>query len=153
MRFVTRGESDGYKGRGIEEVHWGNIALAVIASFVVLTIIIVGVGSGCRAYNRYQKRADANNNVKVTHINIRNAQQQAQVKNAQIAQTKAAAEIRFQESVGIKRSQDEINKTLTPAYLQWEAIQSQMKMAQSPNNTMVYIPSGPQGIPLVKTTP
>jgi hypothetical protein len=36
-------------------------------------------------------------------------------------------------------------------YLQYLAIQAQMKMAQSPNHTTVYVPSGANGIPLVRT--
>ena len=51
----------------------------------------------------------------------------------------------------ISKAQEIINKTLTPEYLQHEAIQAQMKMANSPNHTTVYIPSGDNGIPVVRT--
>lgn len=61
------------------------------------------------------------------------------------------AERRIIEAEGIAKSQEIINKTLTQEYLQHEAIQSQMKMANSPNNTIIYIPVGTNGIPLVKT--
>ena len=44
-----------------------------------------------------------------------------------------------------------INATLTDKYLQHEAIQAQEKMADSPNHTTIYIPSGQNGIPLVRT--
>jgi len=60
------------------------------------------------------------------------------------------AERRIIEAGGIARSQEIINKTLTQAYLQHEAIQAQMKMAENPNHTTVYIPSGDNGIPLVR---
>jgi hypothetical protein len=40
---------------------------------------------------------------------------------------------------------------LTANYLQHEAIQAQLAMSKSPNHTTVYIPSGTNGIPLVKT--
>jgi hypothetical protein len=43
------------------------------------------------------------------------------------------------------------NSTLTHNYLQQEAINAQLKMADSPNHTTVYIPSGSNGIPLVET--
>jgi len=57
------------------------------------------------------------------------------------------------EAEGIAAAQKIINETLTPQYLQHEAIQAQIQMANSPNHTTVYIPSGANGIPLVKTVP
>ncbi len=61
------------------------------------------------------------------------------------------AERKVIEAKGIAEAQSIINKTLTQAYLQHEAIQAQMKMAASQNHTTVYIPSGDNGIPLVRT--
>jgi len=55
------------------------------------------------------------------------------------------------EAKGIAEAQGIINKTLTQAYLQHEAIKAQMMMANSSNHTTVYIPSGDNGIPLVRT--
>jgi len=44
-----------------------------------------------------------------------------------------------------------INIDMRPeTYLQHEAIQTQLVMANSPNHSTVYIPSGANGIPLVK---
>ncbi|HDL63942.1 MAG TPA: hypothetical protein ENH12_00990 [Proteobacteria bacterium] len=59
------------------------------------------------------------------------------------------AEIRIEEAKGIARSQEIINKTLTRNYLQHEAIQAQVSMAESPNHTTVYIPVGPNGMPIM----
>lgn len=64
---------------------------------------------------------------------------------------KKDAEIRIEEAKGIAEAQKIINSTLTQNYLQHEAIQAQLKMASSPNHTTVYIPSGANGIPIVKT--
>ena len=61
------------------------------------------------------------------------------------------AERKVIEAKGIAEAQAIINKTLTQAYLQHEAIQAQMKMAVGQNHTTVYIPSGDNGIPLVRT--
>lgn len=66
----------------------------------------------------------------------------------QIAQKDA--EIRIEEAKGIAEAQGIINSTLTVNYLQHEAIQAQLKMADSPNHTTVYIPSGANGIPLMR---
>jgi len=59
------------------------------------------------------------------------------------------AEIRIEEAKGIAEAQKIINATLTPNYLQHEAIQAQRSMANAPNHTTVYIPVGPNGLPLV----
>ncbi len=60
------------------------------------------------------------------------------------------AERRVIEAKGIAEAQEIINRTLTPEYLQLEAIQAQKKMAESPNHTTVYIPSGDNGIPIIR---
>lgn len=59
------------------------------------------------------------------------------------------AEIRIEEAKGIAEAQKIINETLTTNYLQHEAINAQIKMADSPNHTTVYIPVGTNGLPLV----
>ena len=59
------------------------------------------------------------------------------------------AEIRIEEAKGIAEAQRIINATLTPNYLQHEAIGAQLEMASSPNHTTVYIPVGSNGLPLV----
>ena len=64
---------------------------------------------------------------------------------------KKKAERRIVEAEGIAQAQRIINETLSSLYLQHEAIQAQLEMAQSPNHTTVYIPSGPNGIPMVYT--
>jgi hypothetical protein len=104
------------------------------------------MAAGHKAYSRYQKRADANNAVKVTAINIRKAQQQAQIVHAQNAAVRARAEQRVIEAEGIRKAQDLISKTLTPLYVQHEAIKAQENDRQGDRT---YIPVGPQGVPLV----
>ena len=77
------------------------------------------------------------------------AKQLLDEKQTQIDIAKKDAEIRIEEAKGIAEAQKIINATLTKNYLQHEAINAQLKMAESPNHTTVYIPSGPNGIPLV----
>lgn len=121
---------------------WVWTSLSVLALVVVLS---VGGASGCKEYGRYQKRADAKNRTLVVKQQIKTAQQQALVVSAQIQATKARARMRYEESIGIRRAQDEIAATLTPAYIQHEAIEA-MRDSKA---TTVYIPSGIQGVPLV----
>lgn len=133
------------------KVRWGRLALAVTVALMVVLVVGFAGCAGAKSFSRYQKRADAKNQVTVTKTKIKVAQQQAKIVTAQIAATKARAEMRYQESVGIKRAQDEIQKTLTPLYVQHEAIQAQERIATSGrNNTIIYTPSGTNGVPLVQ---
>lgn len=109
----------------------GGLILVALA----LAVLLLGLGvGGCKEFQRYQKRADANNTARAERLKV-----QAVI---------ARAEQRYQESVGIKRAQDEINKTLTPLYVQHEAIQALERSGAA----TVYIPSGNQGVPLVRDT-
>jgi regulator of protease activity HflC (stomatin/prohibitin superfamily) len=58
---------------------------------------------------------------------------------------------RVVEAEGIAKSMEIINAKLTPEYLQYLAIEAQKAMVGSPNNTVVYIPVGNMGVPLVGT--
>lgn len=112
----------------------------IIGAIVAFLVIAFAVPS----YFRYQKLADERNQVQVNEIRIAQQTQLIQVE-------KQKAEIRIVEAQGIAESQRIINATLTDKYLQHEAIQAQQRMADSPNHTTIYIPSGQNGIPLVKT--
>ena len=135
----------------------GRVIVWSVATALAVVIVIAAGFGGCAAvksFNRGQARADANNQVAITHIRIQQAKQQAQIVNAEIQATVAEANKRYQEAVGIRRAQDEISKTLTPLYIQHEAIQAEEQIATSgQNNTVVYVPSGAQGVPLVQNVP
>jgi hypothetical protein len=111
---------------------------------IVVIIIITGLAFGIPMFGRYQTRANANNEVQVNEIRIKQQEQLIQVE-------KQKAQIRVEEAKGIAAAQQLINATLTDQYLQHEAIEAQRDMAGSPNHTQIYIPVGNNGIPLVKT--
>jgi hypothetical protein len=113
---------------------------------LVFTVALAGALLlwGIPVYNRYQIRADEANKIQVNELRIQQTEQLVQVE-------KQKAQIRVVDAEGIAKSQQIINATLTDRYLQHEAIQAQMQMASSPNHTTIYIPSGNNGIPLVKT--
>lgn len=120
----------------------GNVATATFG-LVLAFALIFGLVFGCPAYFRYQKRANANNNVKVSAIQIRNQEQRVKI-------AKQQAQIRLQTAIGIRKAQDEIQSTLTPLYVQFEMVDALKNIARSgKNNSVVYIPSGANGIPLV----
>ena len=112
--------------------------------FILSVILLIGLAFGLPAFSRYQKRADAQNEVLVNEIRIKQQEQLIQVE-------KQNAEIRVEEAKGIAQSQKIINQSLNDQYLQYLAIKAQEKMARSPNQTQIYIPSGINGIPLIKT--
>lgn len=114
------------------------VTLAVLA----IVITLAGLAFGMPAYSRYQDRMNAQNQVYLNNVRIQQTEQLVSVE-------KQKAEIRKQEAIGIAEAQKTINATLTPLYIQHEAIQAQEKMANSPNHTEIYIPSGANGVPLV----
>lgn len=119
-------------------------------SIVLIAVAIFGGVTGCKAYGRSQARADARNRVQITHIEIQNADEEAQINHAQIKAQEAEAQKRVVEAKGIAMAQDIIQKTLTPEYIQFEAIKAQERIATSgSNNTVIYVPSGTNGTPLI----
>lgn len=129
------------------------LTVACLICLVLIIAAFVGGCAGIKSFQRSQQRADASNKVQITHILIKNAQQQAQIVKANNARVQAEADQRVIAAIGIRNAQDHISKTLTPYYLQWEAIQAQMKLAGSPTHTQIYVPTGAQGVPLVQTAP
>lgn len=121
------------------------IVYSVIA-LVLAVVVLVGGAAGCKEYNRFQKRADAKNRTAIRKQEIKTAQEQAKVVRAEIEATKARAEKRVAEAEGIRKAQDKIAATLTPLYIQHEAIQAQRSGGAGDRT---YIPSGPSGVPLV----
>ena len=120
------------------------IGVAAVCAFI---IAVFGFLALAKSFSRYQKRADANNNVKVSAIQIRNQQQRVQI-------AKQHAEIRYQNSIGIREAQDEIAKTLTPLYVAFEMTEALKAIATSGNNnSVIYIPTNPvTGLPIVPVT-
>lgn len=129
--------------------HEDFLAFLRLLALTAIVLFLIGGGmwgcwSGYKAIDRQQRIWDAQNEVTINNIRI---QQQAQL----IQVEKQKAEIRVVEANGISRAQHIINATLTDRYLQHEAIKAQEHMAGSPNHTTIYIPSGQNGIPIVKT--
>lgn len=130
-------------------IMWGGVGLvAVVLIFTGLFVVQKTVSRwqarADRNQNRSQQRLDANNEVAVNAIRIRTFQQKVKIAQQQ-------AQIRFVNSTGIKRAQDEIAKTLTPLYVQFEMTEALKQIAVSGrNSSVIYIPSGPAGIPFIE---
>lgn len=119
---------------------------AIVACIVVVVLVfaaIFGLYAVGKNIGRSQARADARNGVKISAIEITNQTQRVKV-------AKQKAEIRLQDAIGVREAQDEIAKTLTPLYVQFEMVDALRQIAVSgKNNSVVYIPAGANGIPLV----
>jgi hypothetical protein len=139
---------DGTWGAGKLLAFWGGIIAILLFITIMLLLLLPG-------YSRYQNRADNNqkrhqallfaqNRVQVSNIEIRNQAQRVRIAHQQ-------ADIRVQEAIGLKRAQDEIRKTLTPLYVQFELVRALQQIATSgQNDTVVYLPTNPTtGLPVV----
>ena len=84
------------------------------------------------------------------------AENQAQIqvtlkKEKEVEQAKLEAQKKVEEAKGIQEANTLIAGSLTDKYLQYEAITAQSQQINSPNHTVIYIPVGPMGVPLVNT--
>lgn len=119
------------------------VILAIFLAIGLLVVLVMGTLWGFKSFGRGQARANAENQVKISAIQIRNQEQRIKVATQQ-------AEIRHVNAIGIREAQDEIAKTLTPLYVQFEMTQVLLQIAKSGrNNSVVYLPSGANGVPLV----
>ena len=72
-------------------------------------------------------------------------------KQMEIAVEEKEKQKRIVQAEGIARAMEIIQLKLTPQYLQHEAIEAQKLMVNSPNHSVIYIPVGYNGVPLVGT--
>jgi regulator of protease activity HflC (stomatin/prohibitin superfamily) len=77
------------------------------------------------------------------------AVQELERKGTEIEIAVREKEKRIIEAEGVARATEIISQRLTGAYLQYEAIKAQQEMAASKNQTTIYIPVGPMGVPIV----
>lgn len=79
------------------------------------------------------------------------SQQEAEAMQYKKQKAQQEAEIRIIEAEGLAKAQRIINSTLTPFYLQHEAIQAYRELAGSENTTFVILPTSPNssGMPLI----
>jgi len=125
----------------------------VLGAVALIIVIILGCMFGFRAYSRGQAVKDAHNNVTTSQIKANNQVQLNKIEIAQQAQRvkieQQKAQIRFEKSKGIREAQDEIAKTLTPLYVQFEMTEALKEIALSgKNSSVIYIPTGADGLPI-----
>ncbi len=79
------------------------------------------------------------------------AQQLLEEKEVQRQIAQKDAEIELVRANGRAEAQKIVSTTLTPLYLQHQAIEAQLQVAKSPNATTIYIPIANNGLPIVHT--
>jgi len=133
----------GYEYRAFTLIGWVVVGtLATVAAFT----LFFGLWTVTKEFKRYQKRADAENNVKVSAIQIRNQEQRVRI-------AKQQAQIKHEIAIGQRLANQEIAARLTPLFVQYEMIESLREIARSgKNNSVVYIPAGANGVPLVSVS-
>lgn len=135
-------------------LRWLGLVLGGICALVLMAIVL---GFGWNAYGRYQQRANRSQNRQQALYDARNVSTINSIKISQTKQlvevAKQTAQIRFENAVGVRKAQDEISSTLTPLYVQFEMTAALQAIAKSGrNSTVIYIPTGDSGVPLVSTT-
>ena len=71
----------------------------------------------------------------------------------EIEATKLEAEKRIAESIGIAKANEIIDASLTPSYIQFEAVKVAGQLAGSPNTTFYFVPVNGMGMPIVLPLP
>jgi regulator of protease activity HflC (stomatin/prohibitin superfamily) len=79
------------------------------------------------------------------------ATQELQRKDTEIEIERKERTKREVQAQGIANAMSIIRGQLSGMYIQHEAIEAQKLMVNSPNHTVVYIPSGPMGVPITGT--
>jgi regulator of protease activity HflC (stomatin/prohibitin superfamily) len=79
------------------------------------------------------------------------ATQELQRKDTEIEIERKERTKREVQAQGIANAMNIIRGQLSAMYIQHEAIEAQKMMVNSPNHTVVYIPSGPMGVPVTGT--
>lgn len=80
-------------------------------------------------------------------------QELAEQKEYEKAIAAADAQIQIIDARGQQQAQEIIQSSLTPLYLQFEAIDVQRQLARSSNAVFYFVPLGQDGLPLIVQTP
>ena len=119
-------------------------------SIGVVAILLIGVLLlwGIPQYIVYQKGLSG-------QAQLREAEYSRQTKveeaRAEMESAKLLREAEVERARGAAEAMEIIQSGITDDYLRYLAIQAQEKMANSPNHTTTFIPSGNLGVPLIKT--
>ncbi len=124
--------------------------LKIIITLVVIVLIILTAAMIILPqYNVWRKKLGGEAELREQEYAKQIVVEQAK---AELESAKLLREAEVERARGVAESMEIISEKLeqNTSYLQYLAIQAQIKMAESPNHTTVYIPVGANGIPLIK---
>jgi regulator of protease activity HflC (stomatin/prohibitin superfamily) len=127
------------------------VTLWIVGILLLIGLIVAGM-AGCPRYRVWSKGLAGKGDLEKQEYAKKILVEQAK---AELESAKHLAAAEVERAKGIAESMQIISGQLkdNPEYLQYWAIQAQMKMAaEGTNHSTVYIPSGANGIPLVKMT-
>lgn len=122
---------------------------SLITLMVIVLIIVVAAMIILPQYNVWRRKLAGQAQLKEQEYAKQIVVEQAK---AELESAKLLKEAEVERSRGVAESMSIISEELekNTNYLQYLAIQAQIKMANSPNHTTIYIPVGPNGIPIIK---
>ena len=123
----------------------------VSAITLVLIVLIGGLMWVMPKYRVYSQNLKGQANLKQQEYEKQIIVEQAK---AELESAKSLADAEIERARGVAEANRIIGNSLNNGgdrYLQYLAIDAQKKMADSPNNTILYVPSGNNAIPLVQT--
>ncbi len=128
--FITK---DGY-------TNWGSIVVFVL-------VLIIAIMAIFPLYFVWERGLAGQAQLREAEYSRQTAVEEAR---AEMESAKLLREAEVERARGAAEAMEVIQKELTPEYLRYLAIQAQKKMADSPNHSTVYIPSGELGVPLIR---
>jgi len=122
---------------------------AIILIAIILVVVIIAMAV-LPQYNVWRRKLGGEAQLREQEYAKQIVVEQAK---AELESAKLLREAEVERAKGVAESMSIISEELekNANYLQYLAIQAQMKMADSPNHTTIYIPVGNNGIPIIKT--
>ncbi len=122
-----------------------NVWIAVVIFALILAIIAMAV---VPIYGVWSKGLSGKAQLKEAEYSRQTKVEEAR---AEMDSAKLLRQAEVERARGAAESMEIIQAGITDDYLVYLAIQAQQKMADSPNHTTTFIPSGNLGVPLIKT--
>jgi len=133
-----------------EASDWNYPTIFITFSLLIIGVIIVAMFYMPK-YGVYRQNLKGQANLKQQEFEKQIIVEQAK---AELESAKSLADAEIERARGVSEANKIIGQSLNNGgdkYLQYLAIDAQKKMADSPNNTILYVPSGNNAIPLVQT--
>lgn len=125
--------------------------MGVVGVVVLVGLFIILPMIGLPKYGIYRQNLKGQANLKQQEYEKQIIVEQAK---AELESAALIADAEIERARGVAEANNIIGDSLNNGgdkYLQYLAIDAQKKMADSPNNTILYVPSGNNAIPLVQT--